>query len=138
MHRETDRRRIPAHLVVVVDDDAGVLTALRRAFRDEDFQLRSTTDPNEALEWIRTEEVAVLVADDRMPVMSGTSLFHLAKSYSPGTARIMLTAYAGEGLVAHARREGLFQLFAKPWDDRDLRRAVRDRLRERELGGAAG
>jgi len=137
MHSETSRR-VRRHVVVFVDDDPGVLAALGRAFRDEELDMRSTTDPNEALEWIRTEEIAVLVSDDRMPVMSGTSLFQLAKSYSPGTARIMLTSYAGEGLVAHARKEGLFQLFAKPLDDRDLRRVVRERLRDRELEGRTG
>jgi len=116
--------------MVVVDDDPGVVSALRRTFRDVDFLVWSTTDPQEALDWIRTGEVAVLVADNQMPVMSGTSLFQLAKSCSPRTARIMLTGHAGEDLVVHARGEGLFELFAKPWDDGDLRRVVLDRFRD--------
>jgi DNA-binding NtrC family response regulator len=132
---ETDRRIIRRHVVVLVDDDPEVLAALRRLLRDEDFDVLSTADPQEALEWIRTRDVGVLLADDRMPIMSGTSLFHLAKSASPKTARIMLTGHAGEGLIVHARREGLFVVFAKPWDDRELKRVIRNRLRERELEG---
>src|SRR5690242_6242072 len=132
---ETDRRTIRRQLVVLVDDDPEILAALERVLRDEDFDVLSTADPQEALECIRTRDVGVLLADDRMPVMSGTSLFHLAKSSSPKTARIMLTGYAGEGLVVHARKQGLFLVFAKPWDDRELKRVIRDRLRERELEG---
>jgi len=123
--------------VVLIDDDPQVLEALRRVFRDEGFDLLSTSDPWEALDWIRTRNVGVLLADEHMPVMSGTSLLQLAKSHSPTTARIMLTGYAGEGVVMHARQEGLFQVFGKPWDDRELKRVIRDRLRGRELEGLA-
>jgi len=132
---ETDRRTIRRQLVVLVDDDPQILVALGRLFRDEDFDVLSTVDPQEALEWIRTRDVGVLLADDRMPIMSGTSLFHLAKSTSPKTARIMLTGYAGEGVILHARKQGLFLVFAKPWEDQELKRVIRDRLRGRELEG---
>ena len=121
--------------VVLVDDEPGVLAALRRLFRDDSFELLATSDPQEALDWIRTRDVGALVSDDRMPVMSGTTLFHLAKAQSPSTARIMLTAYAGEKIILHARKHGLFQVFAKPWDDQELRRTIRERLRKRELEG---
>jgi hypothetical protein len=47
----------------------------------------------------------------------------------------MLTGHAGEGLILHARAEGLFLVFGKPWDDRELKRVIRDRLREREVKG---
>jgi len=132
---ETDKRTLRRHVVVLVDDDPAILAALRRLFRDEDYDVLSTADPQQALEWIRMRDVGVLLADDRMPVMSGTSLFQLAKSQSPKTARIMLTGYAGDGLIVHARKEGLFLVFAKPWDDRELKRVIHDRLRDRELEG---
>ena len=115
----------------------GVLAALRRLFRDESFDILSTSDPQEAFEWIRTRHVGALLADDRMPGMSGTTLFHLAKAHSPSTARIMLTGHAGEKIILHAREQGLFQVFAKPWDDQELKRTIRERLRERELGGVS-
>jgi FixJ family two-component response regulator len=132
---ETDKRTIRRQVVVLVDDDPQILAALGRLLRDEEFDVMSTIDPQEALEWIRSRDVGVLIADDRMPVISGTSLFHLAKSCSPKTARIMLTGYAGEGLIVHARKEGLYLVFAKPWDDRELKRVIRERLREREVEG---
>jgi DNA-binding NtrC family response regulator len=134
---ETDRRTIRRQVVVLVDDDPQVLDALRRVLRDEGLELLSTGDPWEALDWIRTRDVGVLLADERMPVMSGTSLLQLAKSHSPTTARIMLTGHAGDGVIHHARQAGLFLVFGKPWDDRELKRVIRDRLRGRELEGTA-
>jgi DNA-binding NtrC family response regulator len=133
---DTDRRTLRRQVVVLVDDDPEVLSALRRLFRDESFDVLATEDPQEALEWIRTRDVDVVLADDSMPVMSGTSLLQLAKSHSPGTARIMLTGHSGEDIIAHCHTEGLFRVFAKPWDDRELQRAIRDRLRERESEGS--
>ena len=132
---ETDHRTLRRQVVVIVDDDPLVLAALGRLLRDEDCDVLSTSDPWEALEWIRSRDVGVLLADERMPVMSGVSLLQLAKSNSPTTARIMLTGHAGEGVVVHARKEGLFLMFGKPWDDRELKRVIRDRLRARELEG---
>jgi DNA-binding NtrC family response regulator len=132
---ETDRRTIRRQVVVLVDDDPQILSALGRALGDEEFELLSTNDPWEALEWIRTRDVGVLLADEHMPVLSGISLFQLAKTHSPTTARIMLTGFAGEGMVVHARKEGLFMVFAKPWDDRELKRVIRERLRGREVEG---
>ena len=121
-------------VVVLVDDEREVIAALRRLFRDESFEVLATSDPQDALDWIRTRDVGALVADDRMPVMSGTTLFYLAKANSPSTARIMVTGHACENIILHGHKQGLFRVFAKPWDDQELRRAIRERLRERELG----
>ena len=132
---ETSRRTLPRQAVVVVDDDPQVLAALARILRDEDYDVLSTSDPWEALELIRSRNVGVLLADEQMPDMSGTSLLQLAKSHSPSTARIMLTGHAGNGVILHARQAGLFMVFGKPWDDRELKRVIRERLRARELEG---
>lgn len=124
------------HAVILVDDEPGVLSALGRVFRDESYDVLVTSEPQQALEWLHTREVDVLVADDRMPAMSGTTLFQLAKANSPSTARIMLTGHPGESIILQAREHGLFQLFAKPWDDQELRRVIRTHMRDRELTGA--
>jgi len=115
-------------LVVLVDDEPPILSSLARLLRAEPYELRTTTDPEEALEWVRTGEVALLVADYRMPQMSGTTLLQLAKSCSPATARMMLTGYPGETLVIAVKEAGLMHLVGKPWDDEALKRKIRDLL----------
>ena len=115
-------------LIVCVDDEPEILGALGRMFRAESFDFRGTTDPEEALEWVRTREVALFVADHRMPRMSGMTLLQLVKASAPGTARVLLTGYPGETLLIVARDAGLLHLVGKPWDDDALREMVRTLL----------
>jgi DNA-binding NtrC family response regulator len=119
--------------VIVVDDESENLLALERAFRNESFELLMTTDPSKVLEWLRTRRVAVIIADQRMPSISGTALLQMALEASPKTARILLTAYPGDREILQARDEGLLTLFPKPWNIRELTRKIHERLREREI-----
>src|SRR5260221_4905941 len=114
---KTTERPTRLPLVVCVDDEPQVLGALSRLLRREPYEFRTTSDPDEALEWIRTLEVALLVVDYRMPGMSGTTILQIAKATSPRTARLMLTGYPGETLVIAAGEAGLMHLVGKPWDD---------------------
>jgi response regulator RpfG family c-di-GMP phosphodiesterase len=115
-------------LVVCVDDEPQILASLVRLLRHEPYRLKATTDPDEALDWIRGGDVSLLVADYRMPRMSGTTLLQLAKASSPGTARMMLTGYPGESIVIAAGEAGLMHLVGKPWDDEALKRKIRGLL----------
>lgn len=115
-------------LVVCVDDEPEILRALSRLLRDQPYQFRCTTDPEEALEWVRRQHVSLLVADYRMPRMSGTTLLQLAKACSPRTERLMLTGYPGETLVISAGEAGLMHLVGKPWDDAFLKTKIQSLL----------
>jgi CheY-like chemotaxis protein len=130
-------------LVVCVDDEPPVLAALSRVLRDEPYEFRTTTDPEEALDWVRSQGVSVLVADYRMPQMSGTTLLQIAKAASPRTARMMLTGYPTETIVVSAGETGLMHLVRKPWDNEALKQKIRGLLAgpqeeaepRQELGG---
>jgi len=115
-------------LVVCVDDEPQILSALSRVLRAEPYEFRTTLDPEEALDWVRTQKVAVLIADYRMPLMSGTTLLQIAKATSPRTERMMLTGYPGETLVIAAGEAGLMHLVGKPWDDEALKKRIRGLL----------
>jgi len=90
--------------VLCVDDDAAVLAALRRMSRGEPYDLVTTDDPAEALEWIRGGTFDVLVTDQRMPGVTGAELAREARRVSPHMAVIVLTAYPDTALVLE--REG--------------------------------
>lgn len=115
-------------IVVCVDDEPQILSALTRLLREEPIELWTTADPEEALDWVRTEDVALLIADYRMPRMSGTTLLQIAKASSPRTRRMMLTGYPGESMVIAAGSTGLMDLVGKPWDDDSLKSIVREKL----------
>ena len=121
------------HLVIFADDDPEILLALERALRHEPYDLLMTTEPEKALHWIRTRRVSAVIADYRMPGMTGAALLERSQAISPQIARILLTAYSGEADVLRASEAGAVTLFAKPWDDRELKQAIRNRLSEREI-----
>lgn len=115
-------------VVVCADDEEPVLRALARLLRDAPIDLRTTSEPDQALEWARSGDVALLIADDRMPGMRGTTLLLLAKAASPRTKRVLLTGHPDEDLVLTAGAAGLMDIIGKPWNDAALRELILERL----------
>lgn len=115
-------------LVLCIDDEQPILHALERLLRREPYDVVTTDNPEEALDRIRSGDVNLVVADYRMPVISGTSLLQVAKAASPSTIRIMLTGYPTDGWIRAAEENGLMRVFTKPWDDTELRKLIRKEL----------
>ena len=116
-------------LVVAIDDDPAVLSALTRLLDDEPYEFVPTGDPDEALDLVRTRRVSLLLADYRMPRLSGTSLLQVVKATSPETIRMLLTAYPKATWVIRAAEMELMEsVLEKPWDNDGLRATIRERL----------
>lgn len=127
-------RIIERHCVICVDDEPAILSALRRALRLEPYETLTTESPGDALRWVNTREVSLIITDQRMPGMEGTELLQEVSRCSPNTARIILTAYPGPTMSGNpAVRRRLECMISKPWDSGMLRRTIRQLLREREL-----
>lgn len=125
-------RTIERHLVVSVDDEPAILASLSRCLRSEPYQLLTTDSPERALHWVRTREISLIIADERMPGMSGSELMDQVSLRSPSTARILLTAYAGAAYSERGVRGRTEVLISKPWDNTMLRRTIRQLLHDQE------
>ncbi len=117
--------------VLIVDDDDAMLAALRRALRNEPYDVLTALDPATALELLIRVRVDVVVADQRMPAMRGTELLGLIEARSPEIARVVLTAYPDEETIAFRRERRIDRLLTKPCDDSELRLAIRQLLAAR-------
>ncbi len=126
-------RIIERHCVVCVDDEPAILAALRRSLRREPYDLLTTISAEDALRWVSTREVSLIITDQRMPGIQGTELLEEVSRNSPSTARIILTAYPGETFSTPGLRRRLECMISKPWDGAMLRRTIRQLLREREM-----
>jgi len=115
-------------LVVVVDDDPPSLRVLERALSGEGVRLLATQDPRKALEWVESRGVRMILTDQRMPEMLGTTLLEEVARVSPGTRRLLVTAFPESPEVRDARGHAAEEVIAKPWDEKDLRHLVRSRL----------
>lgn len=115
-------------LVVFVDDEPAVLSALERSLRAEPYEVLVTGVPSEALAWVASRDVSLVVSDQRMPEIEGTSLLEEVGRRSPATARVILTAYPQSvGLAS-----GIDGMIAKPWDGEMLKQSIRQFLHGRD------
>jgi thioredoxin reductase (NADPH) len=139
------RRRRPA--IVVVDDEPAVLAAVARDLRrgfGERFRIVRAHSGDEALGAVRElvargEQVALLVADQRMPGLSGTDYLVQARQLAPDAKRVLLTAYADTEAAIQAINEvALDYYLLKPWDppEEGLYPVVEDLLTTWEAGAA--
>jgi FixJ family two-component response regulator len=112
--------------VILVDDDLGVLAALKRLLRDEPFEVLATSNPLEALGWLAAREVRVILVDERMPEMSGSELLGWVRARFPEMPSVVLTGYADTALVIAENHLRIERLVAKPWDDENLLELLRD------------
>jgi thioredoxin reductase (NADPH) len=145
MEASEPRRRRPA--IVAVDDEPAVLAAVARDLRrqfGERYRIVRANSGDEALAALkelvtRGEQVALLVADQRMPGLSGTEYLVEARKLVPDAKRVLLTAYADTEAAIQAINEvDLDYYLLKPWDppEEQLYPVVEDLLTTWEAGAA--
>jgi DNA-binding NtrC family response regulator len=106
--------------LLFVDDEERILRSLRMLFRGR-AEILCTTRGQEAIDWIRSRTVHVVVSDQRMPGMTGVALLREVARHSPRTMRILLTGYADMDAVSASVNEGeIFRFVEKPWDGEKL------------------
>ncbi|HWF36533.1 MAG TPA: FAD-dependent oxidoreductase [Solirubrobacteraceae bacterium] len=139
------RARRPA--ILIVDDEPVVLAAVARDLRrgfGERFRILRSNSGSEALEVLRElrargDQVAMLIADQRMPGMPGTQYLVEARKLVPDAKRVLLTAYADtEAAIAAINEVALDYYLLKPWDppEEQLFPVVEDLLTTWEAGAA--
>jgi len=111
--------------IVTVDDDPGVSRAVARDLRrryGEQHRIVRAESGQDALDALRQmklrgEQVAVILADYRMPEMNGIEFLERAMDIYPGARRALLTAYADTGAAIDAINVvDLDHYLLKPWD----------------------
>ena len=141
----SERERRPA--IVAVDDEPAVLAAVSRDLRrrfGERYRILRAPSGAEALELLRQshargDQVALLIADQRMPGMAGTEYLVEARKIYPEAKRVLLTAYADTtAAIAAINEVALDYYLLKPWDppEEQLFPVVEDLLTTWESGAA--
>ena len=120
------------HTVLIVDDDPEILKALRRALDREPYDLVTTDRPLLALQWMGRKSISLAISDQLMPEMGGDEFLEEVWRHSPLTGRLLLTGYPERIEEIPRSRRCLLKVMTKPWDDYQLKRTIRNLLRERE------
>ena len=107
--------------VLVVDDESDNLDAFRFNF-GRSFKLLLASSGEEALALARSEDVAAIVTDQRMPKMTGLELLKAAREVRPDAVGIIVTAFTDVDVLIEAINLGrIYRYVTKPWDSKELR-----------------
>jgi response regulator RpfG family c-di-GMP phosphodiesterase len=114
--------------LLVVDDEARILSALRRSLRREGWRVLTASTPAEALRLLDEEPIDAVLSDHKMPRMSGLDVLEAAAQRRPRAARILISGWPDEIPPERLRELGVRALVPKPWDDAELKRILREAL----------
>ena len=116
---------MPLPILLTVDDDPEVSRSLARDLRQqygEDYRIRRVESASAALDALkqlklRDENVGLLLADHRMPDMTGVEFLEKSREFYPKARRVLLTAYADtDAAIGAINRADVDYYLLKPWD----------------------
>jgi DNA-binding NtrC family response regulator len=115
----------PRAKLLFVDDEQRVLNSMRIMFKRE-YELFLASHGTEAVDIIKANDIDVIVADHRMPKMTGVEVLSAVRSVSPRTVRILLTGYADLDAVEGSINDSeVFRFLTKPCAPKELRSTIR-------------
>jgi two-component system response regulator HupR/HoxA len=119
--------------LLIVDDEKEILRSLTLTF-EEDYEVFTALSGAEALGILEKQEIALIIADQRMPGMTGVELLERSIHLNPNIIRMILTGYTDTTALIQAINTGrIYQYINKPWDRRELKVIVKRALESYEL-----
>lgn len=130
-----------AYHIVLVDDEPEVLEAmyltLKRA-RQFQAEIRKANGGHEALAELEKTPAHLVLADFRMPRMSGVELLTAVRERWPDTVRALITGYSDVEIAMQAMEQARIHYYVqKPWNNDELRLTVWEALRAHKPGKGA-
>ncbi|MBX3237243.1 MAG: sigma-54-dependent Fis family transcriptional regulator [Nitrospiraceae bacterium] len=113
-----------SRLVLIVDDEPSMRTALSETVRRMGFQVKGAIDGADALEQVERLKPWLVVTDLKMPRMNGLELVKEIKQKSPQTAIVLMTAYGTVETAVEAMKYGANDYILKPFSTDLLERVI--------------
>jgi adenylate cyclase len=119
------RADAPAPRLLIVDDEARILSALRRVLRREGYEILTFDRAEDALRELDARPVDAILTDQKMPGMSGLQFLAQASRRRPEAVRLLITGWTEAIPTSELERLGVRALITKPWDDAKLKETLR-------------
>ena len=112
--------------VLYVDDETNNLLAFQAGFRRH-YEIFTASTVAEGLNVLNENEIHVILADQRMPKITGVEFFNIIRKAHPDPMRILITGYSDIDAIVDAINNGeIFRYIKKPWDDLELKTAIQN------------
>lgn len=120
--------------LLLVDDEENILHALYRTLRKEPYEIEIANSAKEAAEKFYEKPFDIVISDYKMPGVNGLEFLKWVRENFPDTIRIVLTGQADMDVAIEAINEGeIYRFFTKPWDDDEIKLALRIAAQSLEL-----
>jgi len=124
---------LPRKRILIVDDEEDTRDACTQALKKENYEVVTCSNGFEALERFRTDAFDIIVADIKMPKMSGIELLKSLHKIDSQLAVIMITGYADVDTAVESMREGAVDYVPKPFTPDELRLVIKNALERQHL-----
>ncbi len=119
----------PRPAVLLVDDEVRSLESMARILTEE-CDIYTASSAVSALALLETQSVQVILADQRMPDMSGVELLTRVRDQYPDVVRMIISGYTDpEDIIDGINAAGIYQYISKPWHPDSLLLTVRNAAR---------
>lgn len=119
--------------ILVVDDEKNYLVVLEDLLEDEGYGVLTASTGREALEILQSRHVDTVLTDIKMPGMSGIELLEEIKTVDADLPVILMTAFAEVDQAVSAMKKGALDHIQKPFDNKEIKRAVARGVEKRSL-----
>ncbi len=119
--------------ILLVDDHKPFRDSLAKVLEGEGFQVFPASDGEEALNFLRSEFIHLVLTDLKMPKMAGTELLKVAKTIRPDIEVILITGYGTVDTAVTAMKDGAFDYIQKPFKPREILKLVRKAVEKQYL-----
>lgn len=121
--------------IIVVDDEKLITQSIQSLLLLEFETLCMTfNNPVEALEYIKSNTIDLVISDFLMPQMNGIEFLKQVKAYQPGATSILLTGYSDkENAIKAINEVGIYRYLEKPWDNDDFLLSIKTGLERSHL-----
>lgn len=115
--------------VLFIDDEDYLLRALRRALHPYGFKVLTAGTVDEAFTILQKQDIPVVVCDEMMPILDGTTLLSRIKKEYPNTIRILMSGQSDFEILQRAINVGeIYKFIPKPCDTEQLVNELDDAL----------
>lgn len=116
--------------VALIDDDSAVLHSMRLLIESRELPVACYESAEAFLEDLSETKPSCVVADVRMPGMSGLELQRVLKQRNHEAPLILISGHADVSMAVEALKEGAFDFFEKPYDGERLAASVNDAVQK--------
>jgi signal transduction histidine kinase len=116
----------PSVKILYIDDEENNLHAFKAGFRRQ-YEIYTAISADEGLKILQNVSVHVIIADQRMPGITGVEFFKSIVNTYPDPIRILLTGYTDIEALADAINEGhIYRYITKPWNELELHNSIKN------------